>query len=636
MSKFNLSTSKGRHNLIVGALAIVLIPGLLFAIYFVVQREANLNEATELTEKGLTDLGENRLEEGITKLELAESKHSNIVWDRTDSSSFSTQSDVTHLSDDQQVVRLKGIKVLKSYEDWVDRDIKRILLKQGKYAEAEAIKPARVKLWFEDKNVVGIGDGDPADLERAKELWKSNKRAEAIKQLNRAVELFPWNTATREFANEVCEKVPNPKIQLTLKNNSLTEDDVSTLQGDGAEGREENAHKNDIAKLDSVLKQYPNCAMALLLREQHYYELEDYKRALADANLLVKLHPDLPESYYLRAEVYEQQSKEQEAFNDFSAGLKLQPDSFDLREGLVRKARELEKHDIIPGEYDKLIAVATNPETSVEDKSGYFEGRGMLAEAEKVLDAYLPKAEVQKRIDKLMLRNNYLNAPDPTSELKRRKAALRAKQKDFKGAVAIMDDLIKERPDRLANYDLKSDFLMQANDKQAALDVINQAIEKQGSPFEISGTNFAAIGRDLPDKLPSGSYAKDGAFERMDRRATIYSAIGNHAAATEQRRFKLKAMILELEAGHEYRFSELMELAESLNDAPSAVRSIALFKKATESEPGYEGVTLIAEQLAERGDTTFGAPVVQEIANNYKGDKRILDALEKLKRQSKK
>lgn len=171
---------------------------------------------------------------------------------------------------------------------------------------------------------------------------------------------------------------------------------------------------------------------------------------------------------------------------------------------------------------------------------------------------------------------------------------------------------------------------MASGRKQEALDAINIAISKQGPPYYLNGTWLGPRSDVLPERLPAGSYLKLEALQRIEKRATIYDAMGDKEGALSDQKMRLKIIVLYSELEQNSSCFEAIELAEQINDAPSAVRAVKAFRKS----PDCAGLCRIDEvcvKLQTSPNVEFARAVVQEFANRFPERPRVRDALKSLK-----
>lgn len=200
-----------------------------------------------------------------------------------------------------------------------------------------------------------------------------------------------------------------------------------------------------IQYFNQVIKAKPYMAEPYFLRAVAKLYLEDYQGAEEDSSLAIERNPFITDAYQVRGIARQALKKNKEAIEDYNHGLEQSPEH---KVFLINKAvaeLEIKEYDEADSTFTKLIKLYPNFENA-------YLGRAELRLAKK------DTVEAIKDIDKsIQLSKNNSNAYVMRADLKTRFS------KDFKGALADMDEAIKLEP-HYAGYFINRAYLKYHSD----------------------------------------------------------------------------------------------------------------------------------------------------------------------------
>lgn len=569
-----------RHKLIVCTVVVSVTGALGFCISAVFRSETDRKEAVNLLNQGLDSIADGNFDKAVEQLQAADSKEKGIVYRAADSYYTTTDEHQQMIPPEQRLDRLKAIEKLIP-DAYGLREKKISLLKELKrYDELEELYRNDCKLLNTEIGVYFREDQVPGEVELAELLWQRNKKAEAMKAIERPAALFPCNKEIFALANKIyTDQKQIDKLDL-IRRQQLSDDDAALItETANIYGL---ARKSGVEKLNGLLKRHPSSVAALLIRGEHRRLLGDDAAALSDANAALALCPNLPEALSLRSEIYEGDMENYRgAIDDCTLALKSLPNDTELIERRLNAASSLENFDLALRDCDLLIKLKPDDEDQLKEKADQLRTMHRYEEADGVLDSAIAVAKRNIRLDSIRNCGDFHN-PNKVHELMRCKIELKYETSDYDGAFRAISKLIEENPEA-PDYELKSDILMQMNRPKEALDAINSAIKLEGSPVQGNSLiSWLTSGprTDSYRELRPGAYVKYRALILLDKRAIIYDALNNKAAARASRCERLRLMKLEADSEDTSSFLDVIALAVELNERSTAIEALETFKKA--------------------------------------------------------
>ncbi len=203
--------------------------------------------------------------------------------------------------------------------DWPHTDLGYILIRQGKYAEANAGFDRALALREESYAFAGKGQS----------LRLLGKWPDAIEPLRRAVEMDPSVPSFHAELGEVLRvdgRYDEARRELEL---SLQQDPGYTWAGASLAATlyKQELYDEALEKLDEVIAAQPDYAFALGTRGEIRIELAEWKEAVADLTRAAELDDDNDWFYGLLGGACEYDNRPQQALEAYDAALELTRDS---------------------------------------------------------------------------------------------------------------------------------------------------------------------------------------------------------------------------------------------------------------------------------------------------------------------
>lgn len=625
---FTLKSHNSRHKLFIGSIAVLLVAALGQSTNLAIQSINDREEAEKLLYSGLDLIGEGKIEEGLAKLESADSKSPRICYQLTASSYTYNNAegcDQESLHPELKLKRLNGIKFLRGDDHWVDEERIKLLEELNNEKEVITLKERELYPWYSsnDTTVIGVDDSLPKDAELARLLWTQNRKAEAIARIDRAVILYPWNIKTRELAEKIYkDQKQTGKLRLIAKG-ELSDEEVSAI-ANVATSYNENNRAGNLSKLDRILEKHPWCATALIIRSATHLESQNTKKAIADADKILALYPGLAEGYYRRAKAQEELGDHRRACADYESALQTMPNSSELLVDWTNQAIELKLNDKVLQSKTLAIKLAPHKLELYKEKAEFLQSIGRVGEAEKVIDQALPIARMQKRCNKLTAYSEYAyeysEQHNQLIELLRLKAELRWLQADQNGAIDILSAALVDFPEDKSLREKKTEYLLKAKKLDLALASINESISRQGQAISLPILSSFNISTNVEDainlyELPTGGNVSHEAIANLETRIKIYAAMNDKANQRKDQLSLLHLKRLELESSDnlsDYVF--VLESALDLSDRAAALNiAERLSKSDKKPEPDDASLDLLYEKLQTTTDVNLALEVLNRL-----------------------
>jgi tetratricopeptide (TPR) repeat protein len=619
------SGSMGLHKLLTGALVVAALVGTLIACVWVVQKNNNSAPAHKLFTEAMHLLARNQLIPAVRKLEEAEKLQAGII---------ASQRDALYESGGD-ALRLTGLRKLFQVpiED----------LETTGLSIAEQISETRKKLtpWSDTGNLIPNGDGLNTVEMKLFTLHKKQGSPDAIAILDRAVALYSFDPQVFLQAGQYYEqKDLRAKLQ-ALNDEHLSQADVNALSLMLSKSLTDDMRRT----LDGIIVRNPKSIIPLLVRINYLNAAGGdvfSKRALADAELVIRLHPELPEGYNARALTHSNMHMYKESFADLSEALKRMPACVSLLHTRADVAKELKMNNAVLADLDSALEIEPLDVLTMVEKANFLGAIGDLPQAQKVIENAVEVAKAKERLDSLagvhlsFERAGFASVDGPLVldideiGLRQGLARLKAQQRNYEGALLLVEDLIRENPSIVSNHDLKADICVRSGDPKTALAAGMRALELQKSPVQTSSQSIfpQEVSLTPPVSFTSEMSVTNGAIERYERLATIYDALGDSTSADKQRRNKLSLLKLKLyrEPANQNCLTEVIEHADRLDEYRAAIWAVRLFST-NEATSNYrkESARLLGEKLLESNHRDFAFRVINEFSRLNPGDAELAD-----------
>jgi tetratricopeptide (TPR) repeat protein len=621
----DLSSSMKRHRFLKNALLICSGLIVLVACVWVVTRDRDSKAAVETADAGLILLGQGKRQEALEKLEMAEKLSKGVCAQRT---YFYAEKQST-LKDSERRLWLRGVNALRGDRDSQDD----YLQKQGTTEERITAKERRLEPWFETHQVPYSNDQTLIEIRLLHLYETAGNKAAAMKMLDRAVALYPWVDEVQSEASRIYKANKLHEKERELADLRLSDEELNVMNncsdGSAKSGRHD---------LEVLMAKHPKILMPRLLRMYGdiAYNVVSEKatpQLHKDAEVVISMYPNLPEGYYARG--LSRSDDDKEKVTDFTLALKLMPESSAILQHRVDAAEERGMRDLVLSDLDKLTALSSEREGFLPRKSNYLASIGEVKKAEEVLDLAIKKLGEGERFDSLMGRVSTVSLvnngePYGLAGLRQRKARMRAKQGDYKAAIAILDDLIKDNPKFLTNYDLSSDFRLQSGDPKGALELQKRAMELQGPPVQRSGAPSmfpSPPSMDVPTTLSSDMFVTEGAIDRIGRLSTIYDALHDTENAEKCRQNKLMLLKLNVIVDPSiFNVVELLKYADEVDNYRAGVWAVREVIKKDPSAIKHGTLEVYAYQLLDSKHPQYAFAVINELYR-LSSDRQVLKDL---------
>jgi tetratricopeptide (TPR) repeat protein len=114
--------------------------------------------------------------------------------------------------------------------------------------------------------------------------------------------------------------------------------------------------KEELPKLDELIKREPQNVDAYKLRASHYLQLEEYEKVAADYSRIIELVPNDTESYLSRAQAYYSLGLYDKSLADAETVLKIGSNNFNFYDAHLARFLVYSKRE----QYEKAIAALTD------------------------------------------------------------------------------------------------------------------------------------------------------------------------------------------------------------------------------------------------------------------------------------
>jgi len=223
-------------------------------------------------------------------------------------------------------------------------------------------------------------------------------------------------------------------------------------------------------------------------RSACYANLEEYDKALVDAQICVDINPDWAKGYLRRglAEFY--LGKYEQAEVSYKKGLEIEPNNAQILEGL-QKVKEKLASKPAGGDREKLLQQALGELMKDPETADFFNDPEFTKKLEIIkknpqkVSEYMDDPKIKKAFE--VLQNKFKGKGQgqgkqdnlANAEVEKTKGNEEYKSKNFEKAIHHYDNAIKLNPDEPAYYNNRAAAYLELKNADKAIESCNKAIE---------------------------------------------------------------------------------------------------------------------------------------------------------------